>query len=468
MKSKLFVTTLLLIVAASQLYGQSIIHPWKVVDNGGGKSTSGGVTLHGSIGQPAIQASTSGGINLEAGYIPGIRQLGGTTTTLDLAVEASWNMVSVPLIVSDYAKTTLYSNASSSAFAYANGYVIRDTLQNGAGYWVKFPSGKSIQITGTSLTEDTIDVNEKWNIIGCLSYPVLISDISPVPPVTILSSFFGYSNISGYFDEDTLKPGSAYWVKVSQAGQLYMQAGSVLMQPKTSMLEAAKRKNPSKLSTLSLSDQEGINRLIFRDAKGRGRSLYFSTTRTDLNLEQYELPPLPPAGPLDVRYETHRMLEIAEVGNQKDVAILISSAVYPLTIEWAMRDQSEATLVLGSKEISMSGIGKSKIQNLKSKISLRLSPVSAVEIPKEFALYQNYPNPFNPTTRIRFDVPKDAYVAMTLYNVLGQKVAVLVDKEVRAGKHTVEFSGHNLSNGIYFYRMQSEDFSMVKKLILMK
>ena len=474
MKTKIVVAILLLIVASAALYGQSIIHPWKVVDHGGGKSTAGGITLQASIGQPAVQRATSSGggggdFALESGFIPGVRILSGTTTTLDLAVEASWNMVSVPLIVSDYTKTTLYPNASSSAFSYNNGYITQAVLANGPGFWIKFPSGKSIQMSGTSYTEDSTDVNDKWNIIGGLSYPVLTSDVTPVPPVTIASSFYGYNNSVGYFPEDTLKPGSAYWVKVNQTGKLFMRSGSVLIEPSAqSMLEASKSRKPSRFSTSSLSDQEGINQLTFRDAKGRERTLFFSTTRIDLNLEHYELPPIPPLGPLDVRYASQRMLEVAEIGEAKDVAILLSSAVYPLTIKWELNGQSEATLVVDGKEISMSGIGKSEIQNLKSKISLRLSPASAAEIPKEFALYQNYPNPFNPSTTIRYDVPKNAHVALKVYNVLGEEVVILVNEEKQAGKHTVELDGQTLPSGIYFYRMQSEDFSVVRKLVLMK
>src|SRR6266581_8796178 len=99
MRTRVCIFGAALIVTSSMLYGQAVTHPWHVVDNGGGKSTSAGVTLQSSIGQPAIQAGGSGGINLEAGYIPGVRELSGTTTTLDFPAEESWNMVSVPLIV---------------------------------------------------------------------------------------------------------------------------------------------------------------------------------------------------------------------------------------------------------------------------------------------------------------------------------------------------------------------------------
>ncbi len=84
------------------------------------------------------------------------------------------------------------------------------------------------------------------------------------------------------------------------------------------------------------------------------------------------------------------------------------------------------------------------------------------------ALKQNYPNPFNPTTEISFDVPKESRVKLSVYNALGQKVADLLNEKLSAGTHHVRFDGSNLTSGIYFYRMQSNGFTAIKKMILMK
>jgi glycosidase len=98
-------------------------------------------------------------------------------------------------------------------------------------------------------------------------------------------------------------------------------------------------------------------------------------------------------------------------------------------------------------------------------------PVGAAltnNLPKEFALSQNYPNPFNPTTLIEYALPKQSYVTLTLYNVLGQQVAKLVDGEQQPGYKSVTFNGSNLSSGLYFYRLNAGSFTSVKKMMIVK
>ena len=89
-------------------------------------------------------------------------------------------------------------------------------------------------------------------------------------------------------------------------------------------------------------------------------------------------------------------------------------------------------------------------------------------LPSEFVLYQNYPNPFNPATHIRFQLPKASNVKIKVYNTLGQEVAVLLNASKAAGTHTVDFDGSNLSSGVYFYKIQADEFQQVKKMLLMK
>ena len=94
--------------------------------------------------------------------------------------------------------------------------------------------------------------------------------------------------------------------------------------------------------------------------------------------------------------------------------------------------------------------------------------VEIKNIPSEFALEQNYPNPFNPTTTIKYSLPVKTNIKLSVYNSLGEIVAELYNGEKQEGYHEVKFNSSNLSSGIYFYRIESEQFNATKKMILLK
>jgi predicted outer membrane repeat protein len=89
-------------------------------------------------------------------------------------------------------------------------------------------------------------------------------------------------------------------------------------------------------------------------------------------------------------------------------------------------------------------------------------------VPTEPALYQNYPNPFNPSTTIQYDLPSESHVQLEVYNLLGQRVAVLVDELREPGYHVVQFEAGNLSNGMYIYRIRAGEYMEVRKLMLLR
>ena len=89
-------------------------------------------------------------------------------------------------------------------------------------------------------------------------------------------------------------------------------------------------------------------------------------------------------------------------------------------------------------------------------------------IPNEYELSQNYPNPFNPVTKINFAIQKQGLVTLKVYDMLGREVASLVNEFKQAGYYSMDFNASSLSSGIYFYRLQANDFTDIKKMVLVK
>lgn len=98
-----------------------------------------------------------------------------------------------------------------------------------------------------------------------------------------------------------------------------------------------------------------------------------------------------------------------------------------------------------------------------------LNGIVEIGLPKQYSVSQNYPNPFNPTTKIDFELPSDSKVTMTIYDMSGKEVSRIINNEfMNAGYHSLDFNAGKLSSGIYFYRLNANNFSVTKKMMLIK
>ncbi len=131
---------------------------------------------------------------------------------------------------------------------------------------------------------------------------------------------------------------------------------------------------------------------------------------------------------------------------------------------------TEPTNYFLKDKVSRSGIYVYRLKQIDFDGTASYSEEIEIDVtgPEEFTLYQNYPNPFNPTTTIKFALPEKANIEIAVYNSLGEKVADVLKSEMSEGYHEVNFSASNLSSGIYFYRLESEKFVGVKKMIIIK
>ena len=165
-----------------------------------------------------------------------------------------------------------------------------------------------------------------------------------------------------------------------------------------------------------------------------------------------------------------------------EITALIDTAVSDTIIQLPYDILAQELGLLGESVVSCDwtvyatdGIDTTKSNDIWS-ITLDASDVLSVDgelLPTEFALHQNYPNPFNPTTSLRYDLPKDSHVLITIYDIRGRKVKTLINENQNAGYQITQWNATNefgqpISAGMYIYAMQAGDFRTVKKMILLK
>ena len=356
---------------------------------------------------------------------------------LEVVVNDKWNLMSVPLEGKEMLKDSLYKSSVSSAFYFDNGYKVADTMKVGLGYWLKFDGLDTVSICGMESGSLSSSVKVGWNMIGGGSKAVGVSSLVSTPSNIIVSDLFEFNN--GYKKVDTLRVGKGYWVKVNQEGSIGYGSGLVKGR---------------------VDEEEGKDWgvVIVSDVSGEVGRLYTGNE----GIGKYELPPLPPTGIKDVRYSTStNVLDLSrEIG-----IIEFRSLEYPIKIS-VKRMTVNISDISGGKLLSnrLNDGETLKINNASiTKIKIEEAP-----IPTKYQLEQNYPNPFNPSTKIKYSIPEKTRVRLEVYNVLGERVAKLVDRELEGGYQEVEFNASHLSSGVYIYKLHTSNYTNVKKMLLLK
>jgi hypothetical protein len=116
---------------------------------------------------------------------------------------------------------------------------------------------------------------------------------------------------------------------------------------------------------------------------------------------------------------------------------------------------------------SLGGDRWSVVSRLSSYLTLTDIKERSIE-PAQFSLSQNFPNPFNPSTTLQFSVPKSGFYSLKVFNMLGQQVADLIDREISAGSYTVKFNAESLPSGVYFYSLRGNDVTLSKKMAVVR
>ena len=361
---------------------------------------------------------------------------------MEINVNEGWNILSVPLCQDNMTISGLFPTAISEAFGYGAGYFVEDTLHNGHGYWIKFDSSEVVYNGGNHADSNVIAVNLGWNLIGPFHENVSLSSIVTIPDNLFISPFYGYDE--GYYTTTEFNVGKGYWVKTWSDGLVIIENNEC---------------QNSKMRKNELHFPDSWGKILLTDATGRRFTLYAVNEEVDLN--QYEMPPLPPQGIFDIRYSSNR---IAEDINSSVHGIDMTGVTYPLTVraeKMDIRIQDESGKIINEnvKDGEEIVINDSQINKLM---------ISGELLPTVYALQQNYPNPFNPNTAIKFSIPKEVQVNLTVFNILGEKVKDLKNEKMKSGYYEVEFDATSLASGIYLYRIKAGDFVETKKMVLLK
>ena len=147
-------------------------------------------------------------------------------TALAFTLNERWNMVSVPMLVPDSRTTVLFPTAVSHPFAYEGSYVSEDSLTTGIGYWLKSGTSQLVAFEGSQIVAETVAVRRGWNMIGSISTPISVYNITSDPAGMVTSELFGYNG--RYVMTDTLLPGRGYWIEVSRDGLLFLDTVETL------------------------------------------------------------------------------------------------------------------------------------------------------------------------------------------------------------------------------------------------
>lgn len=381
---------------------------------------------------------------------------------------ARWNLLSTPVRRTGYTSDDLYPSRTSDLFLYyaVGGYQATSWASPGSGYWMKTSSAYIDTLFGAEIAAETVNVAKGWNLIGSISTPAPFSAVVPSPGDILRSALWGYDN--GYRQTDVIQPGKGYWVKASAPGSIMLNRQSAPgFTPKNSAAAFAE-----------------LNALTITDAKSNSQTLYFGPL-PDAGDQSYEMPPHPPAGMFDVRYGSGKAAAyLAPAGISSPARILITSASYPLTVEWKFSGAVQPAVLIDGSGGSLFSISLDKTTGSAvikdSRVTELLLKNGGAAMPPAYGLAQNFPNPFNPSTVIHYQLPEESRVTLKIFNLIGQAVRTL-DGGIRpAGYESMEWNGADdrmnaLPSGLYFYRLEAvstsnpaRSFTSTKKMELVR
>jgi len=354
---------------------------------------------------------------------------------------SDWNMVGLSVGVEDENVSIIFPEAiDGTLYSFDGSYILEENLVNGQGYWLRFDNAGSTTISGTPINELTITLSEGWNMISGISTPVSVDVIIDPSGLIIPGTVYGFNG--SYFSESTIETGYGYWLRSGGDGEITLSESG----------------NSRKMVRVHLPESANTLRV-------NGQTLYFGVDIPYHDRLSYSLPPKPPAGAFDMRFEG----DWKYTGESGTMELMANSDF--VNMEYVVHDDENWELIdsKNSSIYNLIGSGTLIISGKSTDFYLRKVP----SLPSQYSLLQNYPNPFNPVTFITYTNLEMSYIEVLVYNLAGQEINKLVSEVKTPGKYSISWDGtDNLGNpvasGVYFYSFHGNGFSDMKKMILMK
>ncbi|MCS5650490.1 MAG: T9SS type A sorting domain-containing protein, partial [Dehalococcoidia bacterium] len=248
----------------------------------------------------------------------------------------------------------------------------------------------------------------------------------------------------GYALVEIIDSGYGYWVRSTGDGEITLSSSAPLGRVRVFL------------------KPEDANILVLNNT-----TLYFGKDIFSEEQFSYSLPPKPPEGAFDVRFKDGWRL----VKDYGEIEVMPTAETFTISYDIKIDIVENKNWVLTSENGTnyiLEGEGEITVPSAE-RFTLELNAV----VPAAFTLHQNFPNPFNPITTLRYDLPSDALVTLSIYDMLGREITQLVNTTQDAGFKSVQWDatdsmGRPVSAGVYLYQIQAGEFVQTKKMVLLK
>ncbi|MEI6088956.1 MAG: T9SS type A sorting domain-containing protein [bacterium] len=401
------------------------------------------------------------------------------------AIHQGWNMLSLPVRPLNNYYSVVYPNALNIPYHFTmnqHQQVVDGLLKPGMGYFIKYSNvvdsifkgslitnieydpnnskSDAVRVFVTDMIDPDPDEDGSWNMVGGLSFPTSIDgiyfktfragELAPDPDFTQKFGVWKYETNQGYKEVQTVDPGYAYWIKTNRNG--YYNLKLVHFQ------------GEGKASTSEPKDnaKNTASKVIVRDNAHNEGTLYLSSDN-NINDKNFELPPVPPQGIFDVRFNGNKYLT-----NAKESEINLNGVEYPLALNI---NNADADYVF-TDAISGKVFG-SISKGFTGSVVVEKAMANVIKVAKQTTNntesgFFAYPNPVESVSTVNFSIPSRSNVTLKLYDVTGNEVMTLANEVMESGSFTRSLDSSNLPAGSYICKLTAGASTSFIKVTIVK